>query len=548
PPPESAAGAPVTIWAKIGYAPNVEAAWLYYTTNGMDYPEGSAGMGKGATLAAPLAYDSDGSVDGESTSQWWKVTMPALPAGTVVRYKIGAFKVDAASLFPWTDDNLVIKARMETVFQVTNFNAATIPYYPHNDWGQRAVGLEEGFHVLRTKAMLGRAAGDTPIYRERTQTFYYDTKPPEGDILSPASDGLMLSGSVFNVQVRSDMSVEEVWYKIEDMDETNDDAETGVANGNNAWVKALKGLVPAPMPGSELQQQWEFTYSLIPTSGTATIKVQLHELTSSTNTALSDVEGHFTTLLRTVDTGGNGVHLLIHEPAADSAIVGVGSNLVARFSKSLADGLNDTELAQRFSIALDGSVQSTAGYLIERDVTPAEHAIRLVLPNLHNGDPGFLHSMNVTFARDGYPTLVARRQAYAVDDDDSNDDGIPDSWEQQWGIPVGDLSATDDDDSDGLSNMEEYIANTNPRDISEFPALSITPDISELVALRFDSKSNRNYYVWYADSLQPALMQWQLATPLTDPIEGTGQTNEFIDILPNPTSRYYRLEIKIPGS
>ncbi|OGV45863.1 MAG: hypothetical protein A2X46_07585 [Lentisphaerae bacterium GWF2_57_35] len=547
PPPEAAGGEPIEIWAKIGYRLQADRALIYYTTNGTN-PEGSGGFGKGSTLVVSMGWEANGLDDEGGTPDWWKGTLPALPAGCELRYKIAAFDDNAPSRFPWTDADLDIKARMETVFQITNFHAAAIPYYPHNDWGRMAVGLEEGLHVLRTKAILGRASGDTPIYRERTQTFYYDTRRPEGAIRSPSADGLMLSGSVYNVKAVSDMSVEEVWYKIEDMDASNDDALTGVANGNNAWVKALKGLVPAPRPGGALEQQWEFNYTLIPTTGTATIKVQLRELTSAANPSLSDAEGHFTTLIRTVDTGGNGVRLFVHEPAADSATVGVGSNLVAYFSKGLAAGLNDAELAQRFVMSIDGLAQSNAGYVVTRDAATNEHAIRLALPNLHNGDPGFLHLLEVTFTRDSYPTLAAQRQVYAASDDDTNNDSIPDSWERQWGISVGDLSAAEDDDFDGFSNLQEYIANTNPRGGNDFPALNSPSSTSSVMALNFDSKSNRNYFVWYADSLLPELTPWQLATPLTDPIEGTGQTNLFIDIFPNPTNRFYRLEVKIPGS
>ena len=545
PAPLGAANQPVTVWTKIGYAPQAESAWLYYTTNGVDWPEGSAGLGKGATRVAELAYAADGGVDGGSTSQWWSAALPALPAGTVLRYKIGAHKLDAASEFPWTDDDLSVKARMETVFEITNFNAATIPFYPHNDWGQMAVGLPEGFHVLRTKAILGRASGDVPIYRERTQTFYYDAARPAGSIPYPPTNGMVLTGSAYGVKVRSDMTVDEVWYKIADMDPNNDDSATGLANGNNAWVKANKGLVPAPKPGTEPDQQWEFNYVLIPTSGTATITACLRELTSSTNLALSDAAGHFTTLARTVDTGGNGVHLLVHEPAADGAIVGVGSNLVAYFSQSLGAGLDANQLAQCFVIELDGVYQSNANYVVETNVTAGEHAVRLVLPNLHNGNPGFLHVLSVGFARDGYPTLLAERQVYAVADDDSNDDGIPDSYELQWGLPVGSLNAASNNDTDAYSNYDEFIANTDPTDGDDFLVVDSTAWITNSVALDFESRSNRNYFVWYTDLMVPS--NWQLATPLTDPIEGDGQPNQFIDVLPNPTGRFYRLEVKMPG-
>jgi hypothetical protein len=547
PAPLDAAGQPVTIWTKLGYAPVAQAAWLYYTTNGLDYPEGSAGMGSGSTLVAPLAFATNGGVDGVSTSQWWTATLPAMPAGTVVRYKIGACKLDASSVFPWTDDDINVKVRMETLFEVTNFNAGTVVHYPHNDWGVLATGLEEGFHVLRTKALLGRAVGDTTIYRERTQTFYYDAARPEGRILYPPADGIVVSGATYGVKVRSDMTVEEAWYRIEDMDPSNDDAATGVANGNNAWVKAVKGIVTAPLPGAPLEQQWEFNYVIIPTSGTSTIKVRLREATSSTNQALADVDGHFTTLIRTVDTGGNGVRLFVNTPSSDGATVGVGSNLVAHFTKSLASGLSDPQLATQFLVEVDGAAQDPNDFVIVRDVTTNEHAIRYTLPNLYNGNPNALHLLSVTFTRTGYPTLVATRQVLAFEDEDTNDDGIPDAWETQWGIPVGSLVSSDDDDGDGFKNWQEYIADTHPQSSNAYLLIDTAVRTGALSQLIFPTSSNRNYFVWYADSLLDDQDTWHLATPLTEPIEGTGQTNIFTDALPNPTGRYYRLEVKIPS-
>ncbi|HEY8241808.1 MAG TPA: hypothetical protein VIH35_10195, partial [Kiritimatiellia bacterium] len=470
---------------------------------------------------------------------------PALAAGTEVRYKIAAFKRNADSVFPWTDTDIDVRLRMETLFEITNFNAATIPFYPHNDWGLLDTGLDEGFHALRTKAFLGRAPGDTPIYRERTQTFYYDTKRPEGLIKYPPADGLVLTGTTYGVRVRTDMTVEEVWYKIEDLDAANDDGVTGVGNGNNAWVKAVRGVVTAPAPGGTLEQQWEFNYVLIPTSGTATIKARLREVSSSTNQSLADVDGHFTTLLRTVDTGGNGVRLYVSTPSSDGAVVGVGSNFIAQFTKSLANGLSDPQLVQQFAIDLDGATQSNSAYVIQRDVTTNEHSIRLSLPNLYNGDPNALHQLMVTFTRTGYPTLVAQRQVFAAQNDDSNGDGIPDAWEHQWDIPAGTLWGTNDDDADGFNNYAEYVADTHPYGSNAYLVVNSMACTGNVSSLCFPTSSNRNYFVWYSDSL--VADSWHLATPLTDPIEGTGQTNQFNDAFPNATGRFYRLEVKVPS-
>lgn len=545
--PDAAAGQPVTIYGKIGYAPNAQHVWIYYTTNGVEYPEGAGGVGRGTTLIAPMTFHANGSIDGSGTSQWWKATLPAMGNGTTLRYKIGTHRKNAASLFPWSDNDIAVGRRMETQFAITNFNAGTIPHYPANDWGRMATGLEEGFHVLRTKAILKRAAGDTPIYREQTQTFYYDTQRPVGAYVNPAQDGLTLTGGSYRVRVRSDQTVEEAWYRIDDLDPANDDAATGVANGNGAWAKAVRGIVAAPQPGQPLEQQWEFNYVIIPTSGTATIKTRLREVSSSTNMSLSDVDGHFTTLQRTVINGGNSAYLFVQQPAADGAYVGVGSNLTAYFSRSLTNGLTAGEVLASFTMEAGGELLPLTNYVLELDVTPAEHAIRVALPNLYDGQPDTPHLLTVTFTRTGQPTLVAQRQVYAVVDEDSNDDGIPDAWERQWAIPVGSLSADEDDDLDGVSNWEEYVANTHPQLWNAHLAIEALEAHGDLSELQFTTASNRNYFVWYADALAQGTNDWHLATPLTEPIEGDGQMGQFIDLLPNPTARYYRLEVKFPA-
>jgi hypothetical protein len=135
PPPAAAADTPVELWLKIGYQYQPNRAYLYYTTNGTN-PEGSGGVGRDQTQVVALNWVTNGPSDGTGVPDWWKATLPALPAGTELRYKLGALNLNAPSVFPWSDADLDLKYRMETVFEITNFNAATIPYYPHNDLGR----------------------------------------------------------------------------------------------------------------------------------------------------------------------------------------------------------------------------------------------------------------------------------------------------------------------------------------------------------------------------------------------------------------------------
>ena len=544
--PQNAANQPVEIWVKAGYSNQASKVYIYYTTNGTN-PEGSAGVGKEATRVVEASPMFNAPHDGTGEAIWWKGILAAMPAYTHVRYKIGVFHTNAPSQFPWTDEQIALRYRMETQFEITNFNGATIPQYPHNDWGRMKTGLDEGYHVLRTKAILGRASGDTPIYRQFTQTFYYDTLCPTGSILTPAANGLTLTSSTVRVVARSDMTVEEAWFHIEDDDASNDDSATGVNNGNNAWVRATEGYSASPFARGRNEKEWNFNYVNIPTSGVATLSLRLREATSSTNMTLNDADGHFTTLERTVLTGGSGVGLYIHAPPSDGGTIAAGAILEAYFTQSLAEELTDEQLLACFAITLDGDAQSNSLFTITRNVNASAHSIQMALPNLYNGQPEFQHTLQVAYDRDGYPTLSAQRLAYSVADDDSNDDGIPDFWERQWGVPVGSLVATNNNDDDALNNEQEYIANTNPFDdedclfISNYQAGASNP-----FSLEFDGKSNRNYFVWYTEDLLQISDTWQLATPLIDPIEGQGRPAQFIDTTGNRTNRYYRLEVRMP--
>jgi len=417
PPPQSAADANIYFWVKTGNKDQCNRVYIYYTTDGASWPEGAGGQGVGNTKVVELYWQTN-KVDGSETNDWWGENyIPAQPAGTVVRYKIGACKQQGFAGAPWYvpfpkgATEVSQKTRMMGTWTVSNIHPRSIVYRPHNDWGLTSTGLVEGFHVISARVFLERD-NQTPIYNTFIQPFYLDTIAPTGVVLYPAeNDGLYQNE--YGAVVRVDPTVQQVWYNITDNNPANDDAATSnyYGNGTNAagqtsWAPAYK-VTPTLSISNAFPDEWRFTIKNIPTSGTAVVRVRLCELSSSTNMAYSDADGHYTTLTRNVWPHGPDTLFEFGWPTAGGTMVEPGWSVWVRFSKSLGDPFGDDALRDRFTIKINDVTQGKTNYVVTREYESGLGKIAYALPELFNGDTNFLHHISVSFLDNGSVTHTA---------------------------------------------------------------------------------------------------------------------------------------------
>jgi glycosidase len=544
PQPASAAGQPITFVVKVGYtADALGSVKIYYTTDGTSYPEGSGNKGRGSTQIVDFTKVLVGTAEAGGTPEWWRGTIPALPAGTKLRYKIGGYKNTAAPRYPSAMDDVRKKERMETIYKITGFNANTVTYYPHSDKGTQATGLKDGMHVVRTRSFLSRS-GKASLYKTNTQTFYLDQQAPGGLIKFPANNGDTLGGSSYGFVVLSDEQTNEVWYQILD------------TNGTTTWAKATEVNPPQQIGGTNYTKEWRFTYTNIPASGTADVKVRFKELSSSADNNLTDAAGWFTTLTRTVTTGSP-ANFRIQFPTNDGDTVSSTYQMKVYFNKVLgqsAPGVDipEAQLIPEFSIYLasqitgdpEGEVfQPRATYGFIRNETGTESALTFTFPNLYNGDPNFLHHVRVEHQR-GSVTLNDTRlvKAAIAAVTDSDNDGLPDYWESAHGLdrnnPDGDQGSAGDPDFDGVTNVQEFLFGLSPIASDSIPSLTIAPANPGL-NVTFPLIANRRYRLMTST----ALSDWQ---PVGTYTSVTTAQNFIWNVTPADTRRFYRVEVSLP--
>jgi len=527
---------PVDLWVKAGYQFQINHCFIYYTTDGSN-PEGAYGIGHGTTRTVQASFAGDDAQDG--TIDWWKGTIPALPGGTVVKYKIALFKVGASTIADYADS----KHYALTQFAITNWNPAGAQVWLHNDLNTNSVltGLPEGFHILRARAFLPRS-NKSSIFNTFLQTFYYDALPPDGVIAFPANNGAVVSSTDYDLVVRADDTATVVEYNISDSDPNNDDVVTGFNNGNGqsnglpVWARAnsvspsqaLSQLYPA------LPQEFRFTWFAVPTNGSATITIRIKEATSDTLT------NHVKILSRTVTAAAPPQTLAIAFPSANGQTINLNASNTYEIVTCFSDTL--TADANLFTISIDGAAQArtdstgAATYRFAGNFCgTGKRDLRYTWAGMSAGQ----HYIQMNYNGDGLAlqaSRLVRVNLFGVADSDG--DGLPDSWETQNHLNpadgTGDNGPDGDPDHDGFSNLAEYLAGTDPNDPSSLLRILSLQTGAQVIS--WQSVPGRNYQVYSTPSVTQAL------DPLSGPITAYGATTSFTNTLAS-TPRFYRIRV-----
>lgn len=120
---------------------------------------------------------------------------------------------------------------------------------------------------------------------------------------------------------------------------------------------------------------------------------------------------------------------------------------------------------------------------------------------------------------------------------DSDNDGLPDAWEQEHGTFVMIPDANDDPDSDGLTNWEEYLAGTHPQFATSALRFAQISAQTGNVILQFLASSNRTYSLLFKPTLDAA--QWSKLTDIT--AHATNRVVNLTNSVPGDAQRFYRL-------
>jgi len=128
---------------------------------------------------------------------------------------------------------------------------------------------------------------------------------------------------------------------------------------------------------------------------------------------------------------------------------------------------------------------------------------------------------------------------------DSNDNGLPDTWEETWFGGYTNANPDLDSDSDGFSNLKEYTADTNPTNAQSFvriAALMMSSGNGRVVVT--NTSASRAYRLFSRDGLEAGIGPWSAVSGF---MPGADHSLTVVDTnAPAASNRIYKVEVDLP--
>lgn len=139
---------------------------------------------------------------------------------------------------------------------------------------------------------------------------------------------------------------------------------------------------------------------------------------------------------------------------------------------------------------------------------------------------------------DGIPRRDIGASEYVHPEADTDHDGMRDAWEVAWTLNPRDNDGALDSDGDGVSNIDEYLADTVPRDPDSYLHIRGVRMDQGAPVIEWQGGINASQWVEYTRGLTAGTLQWRVLWTNLPP---TSQIETFVDTSVYSGPVFYRI-------